>query len=110
MPGYSLEYRFSLKCSQTDTFGPIIYYFILCLILLEGFPDGSVVKNPPANARDMGLIPGQEDPLGKEMATHSSILVWKIPRTEEPDGQSGVTKELDMTEHFNNSFRVSSHT
>ena len=33
---------------------------------------------------------GQEDPLQKEMATHSSILVWKIPQTEEPGGQSGT--------------------
>ena len=38
------------------------------------FPGGSVVKNPPANAGDMGLILGQEDPLEKEIATHSSIL------------------------------------
>ena len=48
-----------------------------------------VVKNPPANAgdiRDMGLILGQEDPLGKGMVTHSSILAWRIPRTEEPGG------------------------
>ena len=29
---------------------------------------------------------GQEDPLEEEMATHSSILAWEIPRTEEPDG------------------------
>ena len=36
---------------------------------------------------------GQEDPLEKEMATHSSILAWKIPRTEEPAGLHGVTKE-----------------
>ena len=41
---------------------------------------------------------GQEDPLGKEMATHSSILAWEIPKTEDPDGlqSMGVTKELDM--------------
>ena len=45
-----------------------------------------VVKNPPANARDVGLIPGLEDPLEKEMATHSSILAWEIPWTEEPGG------------------------
>ena len=32
----------------------------------------------------MGLILGQEDPLEKEMATHSSILAWKVPWTEEP--------------------------
>ena len=31
---------------------------------------------------------GQEDPLEKEMATHPSILAWRIPRTEEPDGHS----------------------
>ena len=40
-----------------------------------GFPDGSVVKNLLANAGDAGLILGQEDPLEKEMATHSSILI-----------------------------------
>ena len=36
-----------------------------------------MVKNPPANARDMGSSPGQEDPLEKEMATNSTILSWK---------------------------------
>ena len=42
---------------------------------------------------------GQEDPLEKEMATHSSILAWDIPWTEEPGGlQSMQSKELDMTE------------
>jgi len=54
-----------------------------------GFPSGSVVKNLPANAgdaRDTGSILGCEDPLEKEMATHSSILAWKIPWTEEPGG------------------------
>ena len=44
------------------------------------------VKNPPANARDVGLIPGLEDPLEKEMAAHSSVLAWRIPCTEEPGG------------------------
>ena len=39
-----------------------------------------MVKNPPANAGDMDW----EDPLEKDMATHSSILAWEIPRTEEP--------------------------
>ena len=44
-----------------------------------------MVKNPPANAgdaRDIGLIPGWEDPLKEEMATCSSILAWRIPQTE----------------------------
>ena len=42
-----------------------------------------VVKKPPAKAgdkRDMGSIPGSEDPLEEGMATHSSILAWRIPR------------------------------
>ena len=49
-----------------------------------GLPGGSVVKNPPANVGDVGSILGQEDPLQKEMATHSSILAWEIPWTKEP--------------------------
>ena len=51
-----------------------------------GFPGGSAVKNLPANAGDTGLIPGLGRSLEKEMATHSSILAWKIPWTEEPGG------------------------
>ena len=42
-----------------------------------------MVKNLPANARDVDTIPGWEDLLEKEMATHSSILAWEIPWTEE---------------------------
>ena len=37
------------------------------------------------------------------MATHSSILAWEIPWTEEPDGVHGITKESDMTQELNNS-------
>ena len=46
-----------------------------------------MVKNPPANAGDTGDVVrslGQEEPLEKEMATHSSVLAWKIPWTEKP--------------------------
>ena len=50
------------------------------------FSGGSAVKNPPASTGDVSLIPGQEDPLEKEMATHSGILAWRIPWTEEPGG------------------------
>ena len=39
-----------------------------------GLPGGSVVKNLPANAGDVSLIPGSEDPLEKGVATHFSIL------------------------------------
>ena len=48
-----------------------------------------VIKNPPASAgeiRDLGSIPGSEDPLEEGVATHSSILAWRIPWTEEPGG------------------------
>ena len=50
-----------------------------------------MVKNLPDNAiagdvRDMPLILGWEDPLEKEMATHSSVLAWRIPGTGEPGG------------------------
>ena len=48
------------------------------------FPGGSVVKNPPANAGDAGLIPALGRSLEEEMAIHSSILAWTIPWTEEP--------------------------
>ena len=55
-----------------------------------------MVKNPPAvqELKETWVQSlGQEDPLEKEMATHSSILAWRIPWAEEPG-----RKELDMTE------------
>ena len=59
----------------------------LCLVGKDKrtVPVSSVVKNTPANVGDLGSIPGlgRSDPLEKEMATHSSVLAWKIPRTEE---------------------------
>ena len=45
-----------------------------------------MVKNLPSMPEPWGSIPGLEDPLEKEMATHSSILAWEIPWTEEPGG------------------------
>ena len=55
--------------------------------LTLGVSQVALVKNLPANAgdvRDAGLIPGQEDPLEKRMATYSSILACRTPWTEEP--------------------------
>ena len=52
-----------------------------------------MVKNPLADAGDMVQSLGWEDPLEKGMATHSSILAWRISCTEEPGGlQSLVLK------------------
>ena len=60
---------------------------------MEGFLGGSVVKNLPANAGDIETqlqSLGREDPQEEEMATHSSILVWENPWTEEPGSQHTV--------------------
>ena len=54
---------------------------------LVGFPGGSdhrQVKNPPAMQETQVQSLGQEDTLEKGMATHSSILAWRIPQTKEP--------------------------
>ena len=59
----------------------------------RGFPGSSVVKNPPVNVEDTGVpgsIPGWEDPLEEEMATHSSIFIWRIPWTEKSGGLQSV--------------------
>ena len=60
---------------------------------MSGFPDGSMVKNPPASVETQEMcVPslGQEDPLEEEMATHSSILAWEVPWTEEPGGPQSM--------------------
>ena len=56
------------------------------LLPTKSFSSGSVVKNLPAMQETRVLSLGQEDPLEKEMATHSSVLTWKIPWTEETGG------------------------
>ena len=49
-----------------------------------------MVKNPPAKQETRVPSLGGKDPLEKEMATHSSILAWKIPWTEEPGGLRSI--------------------
>ena len=79
--------------------GAWIYLWAFCFVLLiyisvfvagEFFTNFHVViKNPPANTedvKDMSQSLNRENPLEEEMATHSSILAWKIPWTEEPGG------------------------
>ena len=57
-----------------------------------------LVKNLPAMQESWVGFLGQEDPLEKEMATHSYILTWRIPWIEEPDRlQSMGSQESDMT-------------
>ena len=77
-----------LACSldaspYTKCYAVLLYFLRYCTIRL-GFPAGSEVKASAWNEGDPGSIPGWEDPLEKEMATHSSTLAWRIPWTEEP--------------------------
>ena len=68
------------------------------LMVCEDFPGSSAVKNPPAVQETWVRSLGREDPLEKEMATHSSIPAWKIPWTEEPGSlQSMGSQESDRT-------------
>ena len=65
------------------------------------FPGGPVPKNPPASAgdiRDEGSIPGWGRSPEEGMAAHSSVLAWRIPRTEEPCRNPWGHKESDTTE------------
>ena len=68
------------------------------IIYCMGFLGGSDGKESACNAGDPGLILGWVQPLEKRMATHSSILAWRIPRTEGSEGlqSMGSEKELDM--------------
>ena len=68
----------------TDENNKIVYLEIVYV----GFPGSSNGKESACNAGDQGSIPGisREDPLEKGMATHSSVLAWRIPGAGEPGG------------------------
>ena len=68
---------------------------LLRTILVLGFPGGSVVKNAPAMKETQAQSLGQEDPLEKGMATHSSILPWRTPWTES-DGKESACNAVDL--------------
>ena len=61
------------------------------------------IKNLPTMQETWVRSLGQEDPLEKGLATHSSTLAWRMPRTEEP-GYSSWVAELDTTERLMLSF------
>ena len=63
-----------------------------------GFPGGTSGKSPPTSVgdiRDTVRSLGWEDSLEEGMATHSSILAWRIPGTKEPDGLQSIGLERD---------------
>ena len=71
------------------------YGFSICK---RDFPGGSVVKNLPA-VQDMWVPSlGREDPLEKELATHSSILAWEIPWAEKPGRLQSIGSQKSQTQ------------
>ena len=68
----------------------------------------TVLKNPPSNTRDVGLIRGSRRSSGEGKAAHSSIRTWEILWTEEPGGLQSmgsqrVRRDLAAKQHSNNS-------
>ena len=74
-----------------------------------GLPGSPVIKNPPAVQETQVQSLGWEDPLEESMATHSSVLAWGIPWTEEP-GSPWCCKESDMTEATEHTLHTHTHT
>ena len=72
------------------TFPSFSFFFTKIELDSVGFPGGAVVKNLPAVQENWVQFLGWEDPLGKGMVTHSSILAWIIPWTEEPGGSQSM--------------------
>ena len=88
---------------------PFLLYTKVTPFYIFGFPGGAVGKSPLAkagDARDMDLVPGQEDPLEEEMATHSSVLAGTIPRVEEP----GRLQSMGPQRVGQNGARTHTHT
>ena len=61
--------------------------------IIRGFPGGAVVKNLPAMQEMQIWNLDREDPLEKEIVTHSSILAWKVPQTEELGGLQSLESQ-----------------
>ena len=75
-------------------------------ILSNDFPGGSDGKASAYNVGDLGSMPGSRSSLEKEMATHSSILAWRLPWTEKP-GVHGVAKSQTQLSDINAYNRIS---
>ena len=71
-----------------------------------GFPGGSVVKNLPSIHKTRVRSLGQEDPLEEGVATHSCILAWRIPWTEEPEGLQSMGSQRVGHNWVTNTFRA----
>ena len=90
--GYKAEYIWEQNRQGLCLCGTYIH------VKYSGLPlCGSAGKESACNAGDLSSTPGLGRSLEKEMATHSSILAWEIPRTEEPGGLQTMELELDKT-------------
>ena len=91
-----------LLCFQSSRVIILLYLLLSPSFTPLGFPGSSAGKESACNAEDPGLSLGWKDPLEKEMATHFSVLVWRIPWREEPDRLYCLwgCKESDMTEQL----------
>ena len=81
--------------TQWQDLGPTSGPLAALSLTLQASLMDQIVKNPPTMQETWVQSLGWEDTLGKGMATHSSILAWIIPWTEEP---SGLSKESDKSE------------
>ena len=72
-------------------------FHVVDVLKTWGFPGGSEVKNPPAKQETWVRSWGWEEPLEKEIATHSSILAWEIPWREEPGGLQSMQMQKSWT-------------
>ena len=85
-----------VKVTSSDGKSVLLKIFICKKDPFRGFPADSVVKNLPANTEDLGSTLLWEDPLEKEMATHSSIFAWESHGRRWTTVPGGL-KELDTT-------------
>ena len=88
-------------CGYLVPFIEVLFFlFFTALVTSLGFPGGPVVKNLLANS---GVVRAWvcslywEDPLEKELSTHSSILAWEIPWTEEPGSLFSMGSQKSQT-------------
>ena len=91
-----------LSGNLTHSVGSLLNGLLCGFCHKNDFPGGSDGKASVYNVGDPGSISGHEDLLEKEMATHSSILAWKIPWEEHGGLQSMGSQRVDRTErlHF----------
>ena len=96
--GKNTFFHFSLSPSTSDLYPslPSLIYFVVVSSLVA-----QTVEHLPAMWETQVRSLSQKDPLEKELATHSSILAWKIPWTEEPGGlQSMGSQRVGLDWHY----------